>query len=58
MRWSVFDLHEVENIATAGDEEQLHERVVHGYVVVKKVEISCNEDTNVEGLCFKGYTST
>ena len=54
--WPVFDLHEVENIATAGDEEQFHDRVVHGYVVVKKVEISCNEDTNVEGLCFKGYT--
>ena len=24
----------------------------------EKVEISCDEDTNVEGLCFKGYTYT
>jgi len=58
MRWSVFDPHVVENIATAGDEEQFHDRVVKGYIVEKKVEISCKEDTNVEGLCFKGYAST
>jgi len=58
MRWSVFDLHEVENIATAADEKQFHDRVVYGYDVEEKVEISCKEDTNVEGLCFKGYAST
>lgn len=56
--WPVFDLHEVENIATAADEKQFHDRVVYRYVVEKKVKISCKEDTNVEGLCFKGYTYT
>jgi len=36
MCWSVFDLHEVENIATAADEKKFHDRVVYGYEVGKK----------------------
>jgi len=58
MRWSVSHLHEVENIAAAADEKQFHDRVVYGYEVEEKVKISCEEDANVEGLCFKGYAST
>jgi len=58
MRWSVFELHEVENIATAADEKEFHNRVVYGYEMVEKVEISRDEDTNVKCLCLKGYAST
>lgn len=51
----MFDLHEVENIATASDEKQFHDRVVYGYEMEEEVEISCKEDNNVECLRFKRY---
>jgi len=58
MRGSVFELHKVEDVAAAGDEEQLHDGIVDRYIAEEQVEIACQKDPHVETLCFERYAST
>jgi hypothetical protein len=53
----VLDFHEVQDVAAAADEEQLHEGVVEGDPFSKdEVKVSCYEDDRVENLCFERKT--
>jgi len=45
--------HKVEDVATAGDEEQLHDRVVEGYVAEEEIGIARHEDRHIESLSFE-----
>ena len=40
MGWAEGKLHEVENVAAAGNEENLHEEVVQGDPFVEQVEVT------------------
>lgn len=57
-RWDapVLRFHEVENIAAARDEEQLHECVVYRHEIVEEVQITRQENRDVEGLRFETQT--
>jgi len=58
MRWSVFELHEIENVAAAADEEELHDRVVYRHEAEEQVEVTRYEYRHVEHLRFERYAST
>jgi len=44
MCWPVAIAHEVENVTTAGDKEQLHDGVVEREVAKEKIGIARHED--------------
>ena len=46
----VLDQHQVDVGQAAGDEEDLDPGVVHGYEVEKYVNVSCEEDQEIEDL--------
>lgn len=52
----VLELHEVENITTAPNEEKLHRKVIERDPFREHVEIAGDEDGDVESLCFERYT--
>jgi hypothetical protein len=51
-------LHEVQDIAAARNEENLHEEVIQRDPAEGEVQIAGNEDKDIEGLCFEGYATT
>ncbi len=48
-------LHEVENVAAADNEEQLHHKVVYGDPAVQEVKITCDKNGDIECLSFERY---
>lgn len=58
MCWSVTVAHEIENVTTAGDEEQLHGGIVYGDVAKEEIRIARHKDRYIESLRFERYTST
>jgi len=53
MCWSVFVFHEVEDVDAAANEKELHNGVVHRHEAEEEVEVTRDEDSYVEGLCFE-----
>lgn len=48
--------HEIENVTTAGDEEQLHGGIVYGDVAKEEIRIARHKDRYIESLRFERYT--
>jgi hypothetical protein len=48
--------HNVKDVATACNEEQLHDEVVQRNPAEQQVEIARHENASIKGLCFEGYT--
>ena len=52
----VLDFHEVEDVAAATNEEQLHDEVIQRDPFPEQVEVARDEDRNVESLSLEGDT--
>lgn len=46
-------LHQIKNIHTTRNEENLHNEIIHRHPSVHQVQIACDEDGSVERLCLK-----
>ena len=49
-RVPMFKLHEVKDVATACDEEQLHDGVVQRHITEEEIKVAGDEDHDVESL--------
>jgi len=58
MSWSEPDLHEVEDVAGATNEEQLHDEVVEGNPTPQQIHVASDEYHNIQSLRFERDAST
>ena len=57
MRRPKFDLHQIQHIDTASDEEDLHQEPIET-VLMEEIEIAGDKDDSVEELRFEGDATT
>ena len=48
--------HKIQNVTTAADKEQFHDRVVQRYETEEEIGVACHENRHIESLRFKRYT--
>lgn len=56
VRWTETVFHEVEDVTTAANEENLHHEIVNRYPAEQQVDVACHEHKGVESLCLEGNT--